>query len=49
VDFAEEQRRPTKHLVALGAVAALHVLVGWALINGLARKVIEVVKAPIET
>ncbi len=31
------------------AVVALHIFVGWALVNGLARRVIEVVKAPIET
>jgi protein TonB len=49
VDFAQQQRRPTKHLVGLGVVLVLHVLVGWALVDGLARKVVEVVKAPIET
>ncbi|OYV01771.1 MAG: energy transducer TonB [Burkholderiales bacterium PBB5] len=27
----------------------MHVLLGWALLNGLARKVVEVIKAPIET
>jgi len=27
----------------------LHVLLGWALVSGLARKVVEVIKAPIET
>ena len=30
-------------------VIALHILLGWALLNGLARKVVEVVKGPIET
>ncbi len=31
------------------AVGALHILVGYALVNGLARRVVEVIKAPIET
>ena len=30
-------------------VAALHVVLGWALVNGLARKMVEVIKGPIET
>ncbi len=49
MDYAEQQRRPTKHLIGLGIVAALHVLLGWALVNGLARKMVEVIKGPIET
>jgi len=49
VDFAEEQRKPTKHLVAFSVVVVLHILLGYALVSGLARKVVEVVKAPIET
>ena len=49
MDFAEAQRSPTKHPVGLGVVILLHALVGWALVSGLARKVVEVVKAPIET
>ena len=49
MDFAESQRNPAKHPVGLIVVAVLHVLLGWALVNGLARKIVEVVKAPIET
>jgi protein TonB len=49
VDFAESQRRPGKHPVGLIIVIVLHLLLGWALLSGLARKVVEVVKAPIET
>jgi protein TonB len=30
-------------------VAALHLALGYALVNGLGRKVIEIVKAPLET
>jgi protein TonB len=48
MDFAQRQRDPTRHLVGIGAVVLLHVLVIWALVSGLARKVVEVVKGPIE-
>lgn len=48
MDFAQQQRDPTRHLIGIGAVVILHVLVVWALVSGLARKVVEVVKGPIE-
>lgn len=48
MDFAQRQRDPTRHLVGIGAVVLLHILVVWALVSGLARKVVEVVKGPIE-
>jgi periplasmic protein TonB len=49
VNYAEEQRNPTRHVVGLGVVIVMHIVLGWALLNGLARKVVEVVKGPIET
>jgi protein TonB len=49
LSYAELQRSPKKHPVGLIVVAGLHVVLGWALVNGLARKIVEVVKAPIET
>lgn len=49
MDYAEAQRNPGKHPVGLGVVIVLHILLGYALVSGLARKVVEVVKAPIET
>jgi protein TonB len=49
VNYAEQQRNPTKHVVGLGVVIVLHIILGWALLNGLARRVVEVVKGPIET
>jgi protein TonB len=48
MDFAEQQRDPKRHVIGIGAVVILHVLVVWALVSGLARKVVEVVKGPIE-
>jgi protein TonB len=48
MDFAQQQRNPTRHLIGIGGVVLLHVLVVYALVTGLARKVVEVVKGPIE-
>jgi len=48
MDFAQQQRNPTRHLVGVGGVVLLHVLIVYALLTGLARKVVEVVKGPIE-
>ena len=49
MDFAQQQRNPGKHLVGIGVVLALHLVLGWALLTGLAQRMIEVIKAPIET
>jgi hypothetical protein len=49
VDFAQHQRNPGRHVVGFGIVLALHLLMGWALITGLAQRLVEVIKAPIET
>lgn len=49
MNYADQQRNPTKHAVGLGVVIVMHIILGWALLNGLARKVVEVVKGPIET
>ena len=49
MDYAEQQRSPVKHLTGLGVVLLLHIVVGYALVNGLARKMIEVIKSPMET
>ena len=49
MDYAQYQRNPAKHTPAIMMVVALHLLLGYALVTGLARKVVEVIKAPIET
>ena len=48
MDYAQQQRNPTRHLMGLGGVVLLHIIVVYALVSGLARKVVEVVKGPIE-
>jgi protein TonB len=49
VDFAQAQRNPGKHVVGIGVVLALHLLLGWAMVTGLAQRVVDVIRAPIET
>ena len=49
MDYAQQQRAPGKHMVGFGIVLALHLLMGWALVSGLAQRMVEVIKAPIET
>ena len=49
MDFAQQQRNPTKHIAGLAFVVLLHIGIIYALINGLARKVVEVIQQPLET
>ena len=49
MDYAQRQRNPAKHLPSIAMVVVLHIALGWALVNGLARKVVEVIKQPLET
>ena len=48
MDFSQTQRDPTRKFVGIGAVVLFHIIIIYALITGLARKVVEVVKGPIE-
>jgi periplasmic protein TonB len=47
MDFARQQRNPTKHMVGIAVVILVHVLVIYALLTGLARKAVEVIKKPL--
>jgi protein TonB len=49
MDFAQQQRSPGRHVTGIGVVLALHLLLGWALVSGLAQRMVEVIKNPIET
>ena len=49
MDYAQSQRNPGKHLSGFAIVVVLHVILGYALVMGLGRKIVEVIKAPIET
>jgi protein TonB len=47
MDFARQQRDPTRHLIGIAFVILLHVLIVWGMVSGLARKAVEVIKKPI--
>ena len=47
MDFARQQRDPTKHMIGITCVVLLHVLVIYALVTGLASKAIQVIKKPL--
>ena len=47
MDFAQQQRNPTRHLIGITFVVLLHVLVIYALVTGFARKAVEVIKKPL--
>jgi protein TonB len=44
VNFAESQRNPGKHPTGLIIVIIMHVLLAYALVSGLAKKVVDVIK-----
>jgi len=48
MDYARQQRNPSRHLIGIGGVILFHALLVYGLVSGLARKVVEVVKGPIE-
>lgn len=48
MNYAQQQRDPTKHLIGITLVVAFHIILVYALINGLARKIVEVIKDPLE-
>src|SRR5215472_4543220 len=47
MDFARQQRDPTRHLVGIGAVVLVHALVIYALMTGLGQKAIQIIKKPL--
>jgi protein TonB len=49
MDFSEYERNPGKRFTGIAFVIFLHVFIVYALVTGLARKVVEVIKQPIET
>ena len=49
MNFAQQQADPRRRLIGFGSVLLFHVLLVYALITGLAKKVVDVVRAPIET
>jgi protein TonB len=49
MDFSKRQADPRRHLVGITFVILFHAFIVYALVTGLAKKVVDVVRAPIET
>ncbi len=49
LDYAQQQRAPGRHAVGFGVVLAIHLVIGWAMVTGLAQRMVEVIKSPLET
>ena len=49
MNFSQRQADPRRHLVGFTFVILLHGFIIYALVTGLAKKVVDVVRAPIET
>ncbi len=47
MDYARQQRDPTKHAIGIIFVVAMHLLLIWALLSGLGKTVVEVIKKPL--
>ena len=44
MNFAQRQRDPRKHLAGIAAVILFHGFIVYALVTGLAKKVVDVVR-----
>jgi protein TonB len=49
MNYAEQQRNPVRTMVGFAAVVLFHVVLIWALVNGLGKNIVDVIKAPLET
>ena len=49
MNFSQRQADPRKHIVGFTAVVVFHILLVWLLLSGLAKKVVDVIREPIET
>jgi outer membrane protein OmpA-like peptidoglycan-associated protein len=47
MDYARQQRDPTKHAIGIAFVVLMHLIVIYALLTGLGRTMIEVIKKPL--
>ena len=47
MDYARQQRDPTKHVIGIAFVVLMHVLVIYALVTGLGKQMLQVIKKPM--
>ncbi|MGA9916929.1 MAG: energy transducer TonB, partial [Paraburkholderia sp.] len=48
-EFGRKQQNPVRRFGGIAVVLLLHIVLIYALINGLATKVVQVIQHPIET
>jgi protein TonB len=48
MNYAQQQRDPRRHYLGIGSVILIHIVLVYALVNGLARKLVDVIKKPLE-
>ena len=49
MDFSSHRAEPQKHLLGFTVVILFHAVLIYALVNGLGKKIVDVIKQPIET
>lgn len=49
MDFSDNDKNPTSRVIGLTVIVALHAFVGYAVVTGLGKKMIDVIKKPVET
>lgn len=49
MDFSRHRSDPRRNIIGFGFVVLFHVAIVYALVTGLAKKVVDVVRAPVET
>jgi periplasmic protein TonB len=47
MDFARQQRDPAKHVIGIAFVVLVHAIVIYALLTGLGKSIVEVIKKPL--
>ena len=47
MDYARQQRDPTRHVIGIGFVVLMHALLIYGLMTGLGRSVVEIIKKPL--
>lgn len=48
MSFVQPQRNPSRQAAGIGAAILFHIVLVWALVNGLAHKIVKAISAPIE-
>ena len=49
MSFVQPEKNPSNYTAGIGVAIVFHVVLVWALMNGLGHKVMQVINAPIET